>query len=139
MKKATSGTLRKKALKLAQKLARISAADDNGYAHCWSCGDAYHYKEMDGGHFIAKGHSSYWALDTTNIHPQCKSCNGFGMRYGIAEQQYTINMIDYYGRDYVEMMHIFKNKSKKIGKAEYLDMIEELNNLIKYHEERVGQ
>ena len=139
MRKATSATLRAKALKLAQKLARIAAADENGYSHCWSCGDAYHYKEMDGGHFIAKGHSSFWALDKSNIHPQCKGCNGFGMKYGIAEQQYTLNMIDYYGRDYVEMMHKNKKHIMKIGKTGYLEMIKEMNDEIKYHQTRIGE
>ena len=91
-------TPRSKCLKAIQLLARVSAADDNGYCTCVSCGERGHYKEFDGGHFIAKGTSSRWALELINVAPQCKGCNGFGMKYGIAAQQYMLWMIDKYGR-----------------------------------------
>ena len=52
-------------------------------------------------HFIPKGSSSYWALEIENVHPQCKGCNGFGMKFGDAAQRYTLWMQDYYGRDFV--------------------------------------
>ena len=97
-------TPKTKAMNALQKLARVSAADDNGYCECWSCGKSVHWKECDGGHFIPKGHSSYWALKVENVHPQCKGCNGFGMRFGVASQKYTLRMIDYYGRDFVDAM-----------------------------------
>ena len=48
-------TLRAKALKTLQKLSRISAADDNGYCKCVSCGKLDNYKNMDGGHFHPEG------------------------------------------------------------------------------------
>lgn len=133
-----SKTLRAKALVLIQRLARISAADDNGYAQCVSCGEQSHYKDMDGGHFYPKGSSSYWALEKKNVHPQCKGCNGFGMKFGTAAQQYTLWMIDYYGRDFVEEMEAKKRNVRKIYKAEYLEMIEEFKNEIKFHENRIG-
>jgi hypothetical protein len=133
-----SKTLRAQALVLIQKLARISAADGNGYAECWSCHTQHHYKDMDGGHYIAKGHSSYWALEEENVHPQCKGCNGFGMRYGTAAQQYTLSMVDYYGRDFVDHMEAKKRNVKKIYKAEYQEIIEEFKLEIQYHEKRLG-
>jgi len=131
-------TLRAQALETIQKLARIEAADDNGYAECWSCGRMYHYKDMDGGHFIPKGDSSYWALEKENIHPQCKGCNVFRMKYGTAAQEYTNKMNDFYGRDFVEKMLRDKKKIKKIYSAEYREMISEWNELIKEHEKRIG-
>ena len=133
-----SKTLRSKALVLIQKLARIAAADDHGYAKCWSCGIHHHYKEMDGGHFFPKGNCSFWALEKEGVHPQCKGCNGFGMKYGIAAQQYTLSMIDYYGRDFVNEMEAKKRNVKKICKAEYQEMIEEFKAEIKFHEKRIG-
>ena len=132
-------TLRAKALKAVQKLARISAADDSGYAQCVSCNCVKHYKEMDGGHFIPKGSSSFWALDIENVHPQCKGCNGFQMTHGSAAQQYTIWMIDYYGREKVDWMIEHKNDPIKFYAADYRAMIAEWNEQIKAHERRVGE
>ena len=133
-----SKTLRSKALVLIQKLARIAAAEDNGYAKCVSCGEYSHWKEMDGGHYIAKGHSSFWALRKENVHPQCKGCNGFGMKYGTAAQQYTLWMVDYYGRDFVDEMESLKRNVCKIYKADYEEMIKEFTEEIKFHLERVS-
>ena len=131
-------TPRKKCLDAIQKLARISAADDNGYAECWSCEGAHYYKDMDGGHYIPKGSSSYWALEICNVHPQCKGCNGFGMKFGSAGHQYTIKMIDTYGRDHVDHMLATTKKIKKLYNAEDGEMLKEVNGVIKFHEKRIG-
>jgi len=131
-------TPRSKCLKAAQLLARISAADENGYCTCVSCGTIDHYKNMQGGHFIAKGSSSYWSLEPENIHCQCAPCNGFGMKYGIAAQQYTLYMEDTYGREFVEHMLETKSNLKKTYKAEYVEMLTKLNKLIAFHKERTG-
>ena len=130
-------TPRKKALDALQKLARLAAADDNGYCHCWSCRNQFHWKEMDGGHYIPKGASSYWALKIENVHPQCKGCNGFGMRYGTAASQYTLSMVDRYGRDFVDEMELTKRTLCKIRKAEYLEMTADFNEQIKHHLKRI--
>tara|TARA_R110000851_G_scaffold219329_2_gene372135 strand:- start:804 stop:1211 length:408 start_codon:yes stop_codon:yes gene_type:complete len=130
-------TPRSKCLLAIQLLARISAADDNGYSVCVSCGDAHHYKNMDGGHFIPKGASSYWALEVENVHPQCKGCNGFGMKYGSAAQSYTGWMIDTYGRDFVDDMIATKSNIKKMYKSDYDELTKQFKELIKYHEGRV--
>ena len=132
-------TPRSKCLKAIQLLARISNADDNGYCKCVSCGAIHHYKEMDGGHFIPKGSSSYWSLEIENIKPQCKGCNGFGMKYGSAAQQYTVYMVDTYGRDFVDNMFATKSNVKKMYKADYVDLLAEFNSLIKFHEHRIAQ
>lgn len=130
-------TLRAKCLVALQKLVRLKAADDNGYARCWSCGVFFHYKEMDGGHYLAAGCSSYWALREENVHPQCKGCNGFGMKFGIASQQYTVSMIDHFGRDFVTHMLETKSKPIKLYKADYEDMLKDFNEQIRFHEKRV--
>ena len=132
-------TPRSKCLKAIQLLSRISAADDGGYCECVSCGKTGHYKEFDGGHFIPKGASSYWSLEVENVHPQCKGCNGFGMKFGSAAQSYTTWMIDTYGRDSVDNMFATKSNVKKIYKAEYVEMLKGFNELIKHHKERVGE
>lgn len=131
-------TLRAKALETIQKLVRLKAADDNGYCTCVSCGTFGPWNEFDGGHYIPKGHSSYWALEEENIHPQCKSCNGFGMKFGTASQEYTKWMIDFYGRDFVDQMEANKKNVKKIYKSDYEEMISDWKEQIKFHLKRVG-
>jgi len=132
-------TPRSKCLTAIQLLARISAADENGYSTCVTCGNVLHYKSMDGGHFIAKGTSSYWSLEIENVHPQCKPCNGFGMKYGIAAQQYTLYMEDTYSREFVDNMLATKSSVKKIYKSEYIELLKEFNELINFHRERIGE
>lgn len=131
-------TIRTKCLEALQLLARISAADENGWVECVSCGKKDHYKYMQGGHFIPKGHSSYWALREENVHPQCPGCNMFGMRHGTASQAYTIWMQDYYGKDFVQEMIDKKKTLNKISKYEYEEILKNFNELIKYHKDRVG-
>ena len=131
-------TPRAKALKTLQRLARLAAADDNGYCTCVSCGGVAYWSEMDGGHFIPKGSSSYWALREENVHPQHKGCNNFGMKYGSAAQEYTAWMIDYYGRDFVDEMFAKKNEQVKFYKRDYERMIKEWDDLIKHHKKRIG-
>jgi hypothetical protein len=132
-------TLRAKALKTLQKLSRISAADDNGYCKCVSCGKLDNYKNMDGGHFIPKGSSSRWALEESNVNPQCKGCNGFSMKHGSAEAQYTLWMIDWVGKDQVEYMLATKNDPVKFYAADYREMIADWSEQIKAHERRLGE
>ncbi len=132
-------TLRAKALKTLQKLSRISAADDNGYCKCVSCGKLDNYKNMDGGHFIPKGSSSRWALEESNVNPQCKGCNGFSMKHGSAEAQYTLWMIDWIGKDQVEYMLSTKNDPIKFYAADYREMIADWSEQIKSHERRLGE
>ena len=136
-------TLRSKCLTAIQKLSRIAAANDNGYAECVSCDPQemsrwHHWKDMDGGHFIPKGSSSYWALEKCNVHPQCKGCNGFGMKHGSSEAWYTLWMKNYYGEDFVEQMLRDKRKIKKLYAADYREMLKEFNEEIKFHSERIG-
>ncbi len=132
-------TLRAKALETIQKLARISAADDNGYCKCVSCGKLDHYKCMDGGHWIPKGSSSRWALDESNVNPQCRGCNAFSMKHGSAAAQYTLWMIDWIGKDQVEYMLSTKNDPIKFYAADYREMIADWSEQIKAHERRLGE
>ena len=130
-------TLRKQCLDEIQKLARISAADEYGLVNCVSCNRRLHWKDADGGHYIAKGNSSYWSLVIENVHPQCKGCNCFGMKHGSAEGEYTLWMIDMYGEDFVRQMHKDKRKIRKLYTADYRKMLYEFKDLVKFHEGRL--
>ena len=135
----TKATPRSKAIQTLQKLRRLEEADHNGYCRCVTCGGQWHWKEIDAGHFIPKGNSSYWALEKMNIWPQCKYDNNWGMKYGTSAAAYTIFMQDKYGAGTIRNMLDSKKKIKKISKAEYKEMIEEWNSQIREHLKRIGE
>lgn len=131
-------TPRAKAMKTLQKLVRVKAADEHGYCQCVSCGAIDKWSSMDGGHYIPKGHSSFWALREENVHPQCKRCNGFDMKFGTAAQEYTKWMIDFYGRDFVDQMEAQKRDSVKYCKRDYEEMTKDWREQIREHLQRIG-
>lgn len=118
------------AAELLQKIVRLKAADENGYCKCWSCGTVDHWKNMQGGHYIQRG-KIYTRLVEENIHPQCRGCNGFGMKFGSAAQQYTLAMVDYYGREFVDELIASKDKIRKHTRTELEDLIKELKSQVK--------
>ena len=132
-------TPRAEALRLFQLLRRLESADDNGYCSCVTCGKACRFNEGDGGHYIPKGDSSFWALEAENVHFQCKYCNGFGMRYGTAASRYTLYMVDRYGRLFVDNMEETKKDIRKISAQGYRDLIADFKERIKFHKSRIGQ
>ena len=138
-KTKTSAQLKQECYRAIQKLARIAAADDQGYCSCVSCGVTKHYKDMQGGHFIPKGNSSYWALEIENIHPQCAGCNMWGMRHGSAAQEYTMWMEDMYGRDFVKDMIAKKSSPVKRYKSDYEELLAGFVELIQKHKQRLSE
>jgi len=135
----SKATPKSKALITLQKLVRVSAADDNGYCKCVSCGQYEHWKDMDGGHFIPKGNSSFWALKKMNVHPQCKKCNGFEMKFGTAQVSYTLWMERTYGAGKVAYMISCKRNPIKYYKADLVEMTAQWNNEIKEHLDRISE
>lgn len=107
---------------ITQRIVRMKAADDTGYATCVTCGRVCHWKDMDGGHYIPRRHLIH-KLSEENIHPQCKGCNGFK---GGAYQEYTLFMVDTYGRDFVDTLISTKNDIKKWNRPDIMVHIQEL-------------
>ena len=124
------GKLTDDAAVLLQKLVRLKAADENGYANCVTCGGNHHWKDLQGGHFIPRGNAATKLLEE-NIHCQCKGCNGFAMKHGDAAQRYTVYMIDMYGRDFVDELLATKGKPFKWFKPDLIDMIAEFKQQVK--------
>ena len=55
---------------------RMSAANDNGYICCPTCGKTYHWKKMDCSHYISRHeHAVRW--DERNVIAQCQSENRY--------------------------------------------------------------
>ena len=120
-------TLRAKALRLFQLKRRLEECDDHGFGACVTCGKVGHYTKMHGGHFIPKGKSSFHAFNPDNVHLQCPGCNLYGMKHGLAAQNYTVFMIEAYGKVYVDFMLDTENKPHKLYAADYKEMIQEFN------------
>ena len=117
-----------------QKLVRMKAADQDGYAECVSCGVVKHYKELDGGHFISRSFK-YHSLREENIHPQCKRCNRF---FTQCHDDYRRYMVDMYGEDFVQWLTDTKWTAVKLYRSDYEDIIAELQEKIKDQEVRLN-
>ena len=127
------------ALIVAQELARISRADDDGFCTCVTCGHVGRWNDgFDGGHYIAKGSSSFWMLDPRNIWPQCKPCNGNGMKFDGRESLYTLFMIREFGEEFVIHMQDVKKTTVKRNTNDYDDFIKTAKAEVAKHKKRLG-
>ena len=126
-KRKTIATLVNEAATLLQKKVRIKAADDSGMCQCVTCKKWGHWKEMQGGHFISRRYTAHKLLEE-NIHPQCRGCNGPLMGN---LTNYTLYMVDHYGRDFVDHLESTKGETKKYSRAEITEIIEELKTEVK--------
>jgi hypothetical protein len=108
---------------ILQRIVRMKASED-GYCTCVTCGKVCHWQECDGGHFISRTHTVHKLLEE-NIHPQCKGCNGFK---GGAYKEYTLFMIDTYGRACVDNLLQTKTEVRKYSRVEILGIIEDLKH-----------
>ena len=59
---------------LFSKVIRLKYADENGNVWCVTCGNSYHWKEIQNGHFISRDKFNT-RYDLRNCHPQCGTCN----------------------------------------------------------------
>lgn len=127
-----------KAAVLLQKLVRMKAADDHGYAQCVSCGKIEHWKKMDGGHWLSRRHSRTRCLEE-NIHPQCKRCNML-MGDPQVHEAYRDYMVKMYGERRVRAMKkLTYLPPKKFDRAEVIAFQEEVKKRIKIESIRLGE
>ena len=133
-RKRTTRSLLDEAAKLTQKLVRMKAANAFGIAQCVTCGKEESWKDLDGGHFVPRAHKKH-KLREENIHPQCRYCNRY--RNG-ALGEYTLYMIDMYGRDFVEWLWESKQEVCKPKPDELLETIADLKQQIKDQGVRLG-
>lgn len=68
------GDLIKDADALFSKWVRMSAADKNGIATCYTCGDQKRWQEQQCGHYISRS-NLYLRWDLRNARVQCEICN----------------------------------------------------------------
>lgn len=113
---------------LMQKYVRLKDfAFNGGYCKCVTCGKTGHWKEMQGGHWISRTFTKH-KISETNIHTQCRGCNLFDHKI---HDEYTMFMIDMYGKDFVEEMIATKREVMKYDRQELLDIQKDLKQKIK--------
>ena len=109
---------------LIQKIRRMEEAEYSGQCQCVTCHNWYHWKQMQGGHFIPRQHKR-WKLARRNIHPQCARCNG---PLGGNLIPYTLFMQEKYGVEYVAMMESTKHDSTgMLCRADLIALIKRLS------------
>lgn len=137
-KQKSIAALANEAADLLQRLVRLKAANSDGYCKCASCGVMHKYNEMDGGHFIERGKLSTKLVEE-NVHPQCKGCNGFGMKYRPSVVlDYRRYMVGMYGEELVRELEQLSKQPKKFTRYELEELKAEFAKQIKIQEERLG-
>lgn len=138
-KKSTVAQEVEKAAKLLQRLVRLKASDDNGYCQCVTCGKIDHYKNMQGGHFMPRGRTIF-KLFEENIHPQCPSCNCWGMKQAHYVLRYRQYMADTYGEIRVKAMErLAWRGSPKFNRDEVIAFQRDLKERIQEELYRIGE
>lgn len=100
---------------LMQKLVRLKAANGEGYCRCVTCGNYYHWKAMNGGHFISRKYQATKIIEE-NLHPQCVSCNGFPDNFVFAN--YDEYMKATYGPEFVEELKLIAKRPASFNRAD---------------------
>lgn len=110
-------TLIDKADELASKYVRQKYADHAGNVTCISCPTVLHWKHAHCAHFIERGKkATRWVEE--NLHPACPSCNYY--RKEIHMREYTLAMVDMYGRDEVDAMRLSAKEVLSASKVRQL-------------------
>jgi septum formation topological specificity factor MinE len=128
--------LRNDVAELVQRLVRLKAADSNGMVKCWTCPTVKHWKEMQGGHFIERGKTATKMLEE-NIHPQCPSCNQWGMKKSSTVLLYRREMVAWYGEEFVSWLENESKKTIRHTRQELQLLLADYTKQVKHFEEIV--
>lgn len=115
----TRSQLVKKLDTVYSQYIRLKKSDKNGYCTCITCGGRFYWKDIQNGHYVSRGKYPTRWLDM-NCHPQCMRDNVFLRGMYI---EYTMFMIDTYGRDAVDALLKLSTETHKIPTAELKDKI----------------
>lgn len=127
-KRRTRSSLEKELDRVFSIFIRMREANDNGIAHCFTCGKADHWTAMDNGHYISRVHrSTRW--NELNCHIQCKRCNIFLKGNYPA---YSLALTRKYGANVLEELSVLKNTTSKFSTPE-------LEGMIAYYRDINGQ
>ena len=98
------------------KFIRLRDTDEYGYGECITCGERFHYREFECGHFRSRGHkTTRWRED--NAHAQCFECNRKNDLVA-----YMIAMLNLHGMDVASDIIAKSKVSYKFTKEDYVEM-----------------
>tara|TARA_R100001015_G_C4607066_1_gene162159 strand:- start:286 stop:675 length:390 start_codon:yes stop_codon:yes gene_type:complete len=122
-KKIKRSTIVKKLDIIFSKFIRLSNADANGMCECVTCGNLYHWKKIQAGHFMSRRfYATRW--DIENVAPQCYGCNV--MSQG---QQYKYSL--YLGKSLSEKLYLKSKKTQKFSDNDLKDLINYYTDQVK--------
>lgn len=93
--------------RLTSRYIRQKYADHAGNVTCITCGKVLPWKEAHCAHFIGRSAKMTRWLEE-NLHPACCGCNTFRKEYHMRE--YTVYMVDMYGREFVDELRAMERK-----------------------------
>lgn len=101
-------TLIDKADKAISTYIRLKYADHAGNVSCVSCGKVLPWQDSHCAHYIGRAAKATRWLEE-NLHPACPGCNVYRKEFHM--QEYTLFLIDTYGRGHIEEL---KELGKKV-------------------------
>ena len=107
------------------QFVRLRDTDEYGYGACITCGEYFHYDDLECGHFRSRRHlTTRWREE--NAHAQCKKCNQ-------AEDigAYMIAMLNLHGMDVVSDIIEKSKVSYKFTKEDYEEMYKHYRKKVK--------
>jgi len=104
---------------------RLRDSDENGYAHCSTCGAIKFWRDMDCGHFIKRQNMSL-RFSEINCSIQCRKCNWLEQGNDIKFKDFLINK---YGIDKYNLLLSAKNDTRKISTFE-------ISEIAKYYKQK---
>lgn len=99
---------------------RLDKTDADGYGNCVTCGERLFWKDLQNGHYVSRGkYPTRW--DEDNCHLQDYRCN-VALNGNYIE--YTLYMLDSYGREFVDQLKAKSINGEKISTVELKEKIE---------------
>lgn len=141
-KKKTIAALLNDLAKLKQKIVRMKAAvhaNKQGFIECVTCNKWFHWKDMQGGHWIERGKQATKCMEE-NIHPQCRGCNQYGMAHRThVRENYSKYMRSMYGDDFCDELLVLSRKPVKFLRADIEEEIKESKAQMKVLEKKLNE
>ena len=114
--------LKKKLWEKVSLYIRLRDSDDDNFCVCCTCGIRKHYKDnIQAGHYVPSGSSSFHRYNEKNIHSQCGMCNVVRW-WNLIE--YRPFMIKKYGLEYTEWLYETRNEIIKLWSMELKELID---------------
>lgn len=118
-RKSTVSSMKKTADSVFSELVRRSACEDGEFVTCITCGQAFHWKCVDAGHFKGRRYNST-RYDKRNVHCQCRTCNRGeeGRLY-----EYGCYLIKQYGEGIIDELRELSHEHKSFTILELKELI----------------